>query len=169
MSTETTPSKFPSDIEISRAAKLKPIALIAQKIGIDPEDIIPYGKYKAKVPLSFINEEKIKKSNLILVTAVTPTKAGVGKTVTSVALSLGLNHIGKSAAVALREPRNTACIADVQEAFRCQGDTTRDALGTFGSAVPPSLPILKKPLYEYHRAAPATHEWSEARAPCRIR
>lgn len=98
-----------SDIEISRAAKLKPIAEIAEKVGIKAEDIIPYGKYKAKVPLNYLNEEKVTNSNLILVTAVTPTKAGVGKTVTSVALSLGLNHIGKKAAVALREPSLGPC------------------------------------------------------------
>jgi formate--tetrahydrofolate ligase len=98
-----------SDIEISRTAKLKPIAEIAKNLGINPDDIIPYGKYKAKVPLSYLDEEKIKKSNLILVTAVTPTKAGVGKTVTSVALSLGLNYIGKKAAVALREPSLGPC------------------------------------------------------------
>lgn len=109
MSTEAQVSRFPSDIEISRAAKLKPIAKIAENIGIDPEDIIPYGKYKAKVPLNYINEEKVKQSNLILVTAVTPNKAGVGKTVTSVALSLGLNFIGKKAAVALREPSLGPC------------------------------------------------------------
>lgn len=98
-----------SDIEISRAAKLKPIAEIAQRIGINPDDIIPYGKYKAKVPLSYVDEDKVNKSNLILVTAVTPTKAGVGKTVTSVALSLGLNYIGKNAMVALREPSLGPC------------------------------------------------------------
>ncbi|MBS1586391.1 MAG: formate--tetrahydrofolate ligase [Bacteroidetes bacterium] len=98
-----------SDIEISRAAQLDPIADIAKRIGINPEDIIPYGKYKAKVPLTYLDEEKIKNSNLILVTAVTPTKAGVGKTVTSVALSLGLNYIGKKAAVALREPSLGPC------------------------------------------------------------
>lgn len=98
-----------SDIEISRATKLRPIAEIARNVNIDPEDIIPYGKYKAKVPLSYLHEDKIRESNLILVTAVTPTKAGVGKTVTSVALSLGLNHIGKKAAVALREPSLGPC------------------------------------------------------------
>lgn len=98
-----------SDIEISRATQLKPIAEIAQKLGIAPDDIIPYGKYKAKVPLTYLDEERIRTSNLILVTAVTPTKAGVGKTVTSVALSLGLNHIGKKAAVALREPSLGPC------------------------------------------------------------
>ncbi len=98
-----------SDIEISRATKLRPIAEIAQNIGINPDDIIPYGKYKAKVPLTYLDEEKAKNSNLILVTAVTPNKAGVGKTVTSVALSLGLNYIGKKAAVALREPSLGPC------------------------------------------------------------
>jgi formate--tetrahydrofolate ligase len=101
--------KFPSDIEISRATKLKPIAEIAANINIKSDDLIPYGKYKAKVPLNYLNEKKIKEGNLILVTAVTPTKAGVGKTVTSVALSLGLNHIGKKAAVALREPSLGPC------------------------------------------------------------
>lgn len=106
---DTVSKPFPSDIEISRAAILKPISEIAQKLGINPDDIIPYGKYKAKVPLSYLNEDKIKKSNLILVTAITPNKAGVGKTVTSVALSLGLNYIGKKAAVALREPSLGPC------------------------------------------------------------
>ncbi len=88
---------------------MRPIAEIAQNIGINPDDIIPYGKYKAKVPLTYLDEEKAKNSNLILVTAVTPNKAGVGKTVTSVALSLGLNYIGKKAAVALREPSLGPC------------------------------------------------------------
>jgi formate--tetrahydrofolate ligase len=106
---DTTPKPFPSDIEISRSTKLKHIGTIAENVGIDADDIIPYGKYKAKVPLSYLNEEKIKTSNLILVTAITPNKAGVGKTVTSVALSLGLNHIGKKAAVALREPSLGPC------------------------------------------------------------
>jgi len=102
-------SKFPSDIEISRSTKLKPIAEIAQRQGINVDDIIPYGRTKAKVPLNYLDEQKIKESNLILVTAVTPNKAGVGKTVTSVALSLGLNFIGKRAAVALREPSLGPC------------------------------------------------------------
>jgi len=98
-----------SDIEISRAAKLKPITEIAEKLGINADDVIPYGRTKAKVPLQYLNEDNIKNSNLILVTAITPNKAGVGKTVTSVALSLGLNHIGKKAAVALREPSLGPC------------------------------------------------------------
>lgn len=98
-----------SDIEISRSAKLLPITQIAEKLNIPADEIIPYGRNKAKVPLHFINEEKVKQSNLILVTAITPNKAGVGKTVTSVALSLGLNHIGKKATVALREPSLGPC------------------------------------------------------------
>lgn len=98
-----------SDIEISRTTKLKPIAEIAEAVGIAADDIIPYGKSKAKVPLTYLNDDKIRKSNLILVTAITPNKAGVGKTVTSVSLSLGLNHIGKKAAVALREPSLGPC------------------------------------------------------------
>ncbi len=106
---DTVAKPFPSDIEISRATKLKPISEIAESVGIDPDDIIPYGKYKAKVPLTYINDKKINESNLILVTAITPNKAGVGKTVTSVALSLGLNFIGKKAAVALREPSLGPC------------------------------------------------------------
>lgn len=106
---DTVSKPFPSDIEISRSTKLKHINEIASNIGIDPDDIIPYGKYKAKVPLTYLNEDKIKNSNLILITAITPNKAGVGKTVTSVALSLGLNYIGKKAAVALREPSLGPC------------------------------------------------------------
>ncbi len=106
---DTPNQPFPSDIEISRSTVLKPISEIAAKIGINADDIIPYGKYKAKVPLTYLDENKIKNSNLILVTAITPNKAGVGKTVTSVALSLGLNHIGKKAAVALREPSLGPC------------------------------------------------------------
>ncbi len=106
---DTVSKPFPSDIEISRATKLKHISTIAENVGINSDDIIPFGKYKAKVPLTYLNEDKIKKSNLILITAITPNKAGVGKTVTSVALSLGLNYIGKKAAVALREPSLGPC------------------------------------------------------------
>lgn len=93
-----------SDIEIARKIELKPIQQIAEKIGINNEDLIPYGKYKAKLPLSYINEEKIKKSNLILVSAITPTPAGEGKTTTSVGLNEGLNKIGLQSTVVLREP-----------------------------------------------------------------
>lgn len=98
-----------SDIEIARSIGLDKISDVAVKIGINTEDIHNYGKYIAKVPISYIDEEKIKKSNLILVTAITPTKAGVGKTTISIGLSLGLNRLGKKTAVALREPSLGPC------------------------------------------------------------
>ena len=98
-----------SDIEIARETSLKKIEDIANSIGIPSDEINNYGKYIAKLPLSLIDEEKIKKSNLILVTAITPTKAGVGKTTVSIGLSLGLNRIGKKAIVALREPSLGPC------------------------------------------------------------
>jgi formate--tetrahydrofolate ligase len=98
-----------SDIEISRNASLKPISEIGSKLGLNPDEIIPYGRTKAKIPLNYLNADKLKNSNLILVTAITPNKAGVGKTVTSVGLSLGLNYIGKQTIVALREPSLGPC------------------------------------------------------------
>lgn len=98
-----------SDIEIARSIELDNIADIASQIGIDPEVIHNYGRYIAKVPISLIDEEKVKKSNLILVTAITPTKAGVGKTTMSIGLILGLNKLGKKAVVALREPSLGPC------------------------------------------------------------
>lgn len=93
-----------SDIELAHEAKMLHISEIAKKINIDIEDLELYGKYKAKVPLKYIDEEKAKKSKLILVTAMTPTPAGEGKTTTSIALSQGLNKIGKKSMVVLREP-----------------------------------------------------------------
>ena len=98
-----------SDIEIARETPLKPIAEIAQGLGISDEVMEPYGRYIAKLPLSLIDEEKIKKSRLILVTAITPTKAGIGKTTVSVGLALGMNRIGKKTMVALREPSLGPC------------------------------------------------------------
>jgi formate--tetrahydrofolate ligase len=93
-----------SDIEISREAKLKPIQQIADELNINADYVIPYGKTKAKLELNVLNETNINKNNLILVTAISPTKAGVGKTVTTVSASLGLNKIGKKCIAALREP-----------------------------------------------------------------
>ena len=98
-----------SDIEIARETSLKRIEEIAGSIGVPADEINNYGKYIAKLPLSLIDEEKIKKSNLILVTAITPTKAGIGKTTVSIGLTLGLNRIGKKAVVALREPSLGPC------------------------------------------------------------
>lgn len=93
-----------TDIEISREAVLKPIQEIANGLKIADHYVVPYGKTKAKIDLQVLNEEAIKKHHLILVTALSPTKAGVGKTVTTVSASLGLNKIGKSCIAALREP-----------------------------------------------------------------
>ena len=93
-----------SDIQIAKEAQLEEVQKIGEKIGIEPNQIHNYGKHMAKVPIHLINQEKIDKSNLILVTAITPTKAGVGKTTVSIGLALGLNKIGKKAVVTLREP-----------------------------------------------------------------
>ncbi|MDX9930681.1 MAG: formate--tetrahydrofolate ligase [Bacteroidales bacterium] len=92
------------DIEIAQEAKILPIGKIAEKLGIHPDDLETYGKYKAKIPLHYINEEKIKKARLVLVTAITPTPAGEGKTTTSIGLAQALNRLGKKATVVLREP-----------------------------------------------------------------
>ena len=98
-----------SDIEIARSIRLQPIRQIAAGLGIPEDELEPYGKYIAKVPEQLIDEEKIRQHKLILVTAITPTKAGIGKTTVSVGLALGLNKIGKKAVVALREPSLGPC------------------------------------------------------------
>ncbi|NNK60830.1 MAG: formate--tetrahydrofolate ligase [Flavobacteriaceae bacterium] len=93
-----------TDQDIAKQIQLKHITQIAEKLGLNSEDIDMYGKYKAKIPLSKINLEKAKKSNLILVTAISPTPAGEGKTTMSIGLSEGLNQLGKQTTVVLREP-----------------------------------------------------------------
>ncbi len=93
-----------SDISIAQAKTLQHIKYIAKNLKVEEDDIEMYGKYKAKLPLSLINDEKIKKNNLVLVTALTPTPAGEGKTTVSIGLTEGLNKIGKQATVVLREP-----------------------------------------------------------------
>ena len=98
-----------ADIEIARSIRMKKITEIAAGIGIPEEKIEPYGHYMAKIPVELTDEEKVKKSKLILVTAITATKAGIGKTTASIGLALGLNKIGKSVAVALREPSLGPC------------------------------------------------------------
>lgn len=97
-----------SDIEIAQESKLQHIQNIAASIGINEEDLEQYGKYKAKVNLK-LDEERISKCNLILVTATTPNKGGSGKTTTSIALSQGLKVLGKNAILALREPSLGPC------------------------------------------------------------
>jgi formate--tetrahydrofolate ligase len=93
-----------TDIEIAQAATMKPVTEIAQSMGVGSDDLELYGKYKAKLPLHLIDDEKIARSNLILVSAISPTPAGEGKTTTSIGLAQGLNRIGKKTIVALREP-----------------------------------------------------------------
>ena len=95
---------FPTDLEIATSTPIKPITSIATKLEIDPDLLELYGKYKAKLPLSLINEGNIANSALILTSALNPTMAGEGKTMMSIGLCDGLNRVGKKAAVALREP-----------------------------------------------------------------
>lgn len=98
-----------SDIEIAREASLLKVKEIAGELGIPREEVHNYGRYIAKIPIHLVDEAKIQKHNLILVTAITPTKAGIGKTTVSIGLALGLNKIGKKAVVALREPSLGPC------------------------------------------------------------
>ena len=94
-----------SDIEIAQAAKMQRITQIAEKLGIPEEHLIPYGRYKAKVALDYVDSLGDKPDGkLILVTAITPTPAGEGKTTTTVGLGDALNRIGKKAIICLREP-----------------------------------------------------------------
>ena len=96
--------KVASDIEIAQACVMTHIEKIAAKIEISADDLELYGKYKAKLPLKLIDESKIKNNHLVLVTAMTPTPAGEGKTTTSIGLTEGMNKIGKKTTVVLREP-----------------------------------------------------------------
>ena len=97
---------MPSDIEIAQAAKLQRISKVAfEKLGIPEEHLVPYGHYKAKVSLDYLDTLKSRPDGkLVLVTAMTPTPAGEGKTTTTVGLGDALNHIGKKAMICLREP-----------------------------------------------------------------
>ena len=98
-----------TDLEIAQSVTMDPIKELAARLGLDTSSIQMYGNHKAKVPLTVIDEEKAAESKLILVTAMTPTPAGEGKTTTSVGLCDGLNEIGKKAAVVLREPSLGPC------------------------------------------------------------
>ena len=92
-----------TDIEIARRVEMRPVASVASELGIDPEDLELYGKYKAKVPLSY-KDRKNEKGKLVLVSAISPTPAGEGKTTVSIGLAQALNRIGKKSSVVLREP-----------------------------------------------------------------
>ena len=109
METKHFKTSFPTDIEIARNSQLKNITEIANGIGISEDELISFGKYMAKVPLHLLNEEKITDSNLILITSITPTKAGIGKTTVSIGLAMGLNQLEKKAVVAIREPSLGPC------------------------------------------------------------
>ena len=98
-----------TDIEIARSTPLVPVSEIAGQVGIPQDSLENYGKYVAKVPESLSDNSKMARNKLILVTAITPTKAGIGKTTVSVGLALGMNRIGKKAIVALREPSLGPC------------------------------------------------------------
>ncbi len=104
-----TPNLVKTDIEIAREATLLPIGDIASRIDIDRDLLEPYGKHIAKVPYGVIREDAARAHKLILVTAITPTKAGIGKTTVSIGLALGLNRIGRKAVLALREPSLGPC------------------------------------------------------------
>ena len=93
-----------TDLDIAKQIELKHITTIAKNLGLESDDIDMFGKYKAKLPLSIIDLDKVKQSNLILVTAISPTPAGEGKTTMSIGLSEGLNRLGKQTTVVLREP-----------------------------------------------------------------
>jgi formate--tetrahydrofolate ligase len=97
-------SQVPSDLDIAQKAELEHISKIAAKLGIEEKEIEMYGHFKAKLPLKLIDDQKVQQNNLILVTALTPTPAGEGKTTVSIGLTEGLNKIGKQATVVLREP-----------------------------------------------------------------
>ena len=100
-----------SDIEIARSIELRKIKELAKSVNMPEDKVTHYGRHIAKVDIELIDEEKVKKNNLILVTAITPTKAGIGKTTVSVGLALGMNKIGKNAIVALREPSLGPCFS----------------------------------------------------------
>lgn len=98
-----------SDIEIARSCSMRPIEEVASKVGIGIEDLEQYGKYMAKVSLGVISEEKVRQNKLVLVSSISPTKAGIGKTTVSIGLSMALNKLGRKSVLALREPSLGPC------------------------------------------------------------
>jgi formate--tetrahydrofolate ligase len=98
-----------SDYEIAQEKPMRPITAVAADMGLPEDLLVPYGHYKAKINIAAFDEEKIRRSKLILVTAITPTKAGIGKTTTSVGLADGLKKIGKKVVLTLREPSLGPC------------------------------------------------------------
>ncbi len=95
---------YKSDIEIAQETVMEPISEIAKEAGVDEKYLEPYGRYKAKVDYQLLQDTKAPDGKLILVTAITPTPAGEGKTTTTVGLADGMRKLGKNVVVALREP-----------------------------------------------------------------
>ncbi len=93
-----------TDLEIAHATKMRPITEIAEQLGLPNEEIVQYGRYKAKIPLRYLDKEKIHTAKLILVSAISPTPAGEGKTTVSIGLAQAMNRLGKKTTVVLREP-----------------------------------------------------------------
>ena len=98
-----------TELEIARECQLQPIEKIADKINIPNEELENYGKYIAKVSYQLIDKDRVNKSNLILVTAISPTKSGIGKTTVSIGLSMAMNRLGHKSVLALREPSLGPC------------------------------------------------------------
>jgi len=119
-----------SDIEIAQAAQKQPIIdLVGRTCGIGPEHLVPYGHYKAKLSLDFIRSLADKpEGRLILVTAISPTPAGEGKTTTTVGLGDALNRIGKKSIVCLREPSLGPC-------FGVKGGAAGGGTGASGGSI----------------------------------
>ena len=114
-----------SDIEIAQKCDMKPISEIAEAAHIDEKYVEQYGKYKAKIDLSLIKETDRKNGKLILVTAITPTPAGEGKTTTTIGLADGLKRIGKSVTVALREPSLPVSLRSILDPRPASSPATR--------------------------------------------
>ena len=93
-----------TDLEIAHGATMRPITEIAESLGLPKDDIIPYGKYKAKIPLKYLDRKKLNDARLVLVSAISPTPAGEGKTTVSIGLAQAMNRLGKKTTVVLREP-----------------------------------------------------------------
>ena len=119
-----------SDLDIAKASTMRPIEEIAAKLGIAQSDLHHYGKYIAKLPLKLIDEKATKQKKLILVTAITPTPAGEGKTTTSIGLTEGLNRIGVKTTVVIREP-------SLGPVFGIKGGAAGGGYGRGGHGDPP--------------------------------
>ncbi len=136
-----------SDIEIAQEAKMKPIAEIAASLGLADEDVIPYGRYKAKINHRLIHKAS-KQGKLILVTAISPTPAGEGKTTTSVGLADAMNALGKKTMLCLREPSPGACLWH-------EGRRGRRRLRTGGADGGHQPPLHRRHARHWHRQQPA--------------